>query len=44
MENLEETEEMDMIILLNAIKKIIEVSSNPTEDVLDYINDLLEQI
>lgn len=40
MENLEE---MDMIIVLYAIKKIIEVSSNPTENVLDYINDLLEQ-
>ena len=44
MEEREMSTKVDMVVVLNAIKKIVEVSSNPTQDVLDYINEVLKQI
>ena len=44
MEEREMSTKVDMVVVLNAIKKIVEVSSNPTQDVLDYINEVLKNI
>ena len=34
----------DLIAILNAIKKIVEVSDNPEKDIIEYINEVLEQL
>ncbi len=35
---------VETIVVLSAIKKIVEESSNPKQAVLDYINDVLNRI
>lgn len=44
MEEKEMATRVETIVVLSAIKKIVEESSNPTQAVLDYINDVLNKI